>query len=113
VLERPVAAYVAEFIGTFLLVLAIAMVLAVNSPSGLGYQDFAVIGLVHAFTLMMLIQTLGGTSGGHFNPAVTAALAAAHARRTRRSCSTSRPTPSMPASTAPLPAALTAPTAWR
>ena len=75
-LERPVAAYVAELIGTFLLVFAIGIILAVNSTSGLGYADFAVIGLVHAFMLMMLIQTLGATSGGHFNPAVTAALLA-------------------------------------
>lgn len=75
-LERPIAAYVAEFIGTYLLVLAIGTILAVNSPSGLGYTDFAVIGLVHAFVLMMLIHTLGGTSGAHFNPAVTAALLA-------------------------------------
>jgi MIP family channel proteins len=34
-----------------------------------------VIGLLHAFVLMMLIQTLGGVSGAHFNPAVTIALA--------------------------------------
>ena len=32
------------------------------------------IGLLHAFLLMMLIQTLGGTSGAHFNPAVTLGL---------------------------------------
>lgn len=75
-LERPVAAYVAELIGTYLLVLAIGVILAVNSPGGLGYADFAVIGLVHAFMLMMLIHTLGGTSGAHFNPAVTAGLLA-------------------------------------
>jgi len=43
--------------------------------NGLHYADFAVIGLVHVFILAMLIYTLGGTSGGHFNPAVTAALA--------------------------------------
>jgi glycerol uptake facilitator protein len=47
-----------------------------NSDGGIGYVDWTVIGLVHAFLLMMLIQTLGGTSGGHFNPAVTTALAA-------------------------------------
>lgn len=75
-LERPVAAYVAEFLGTYLLVLAIGTILAVNSPGGLGYTDFAVVGLVHAFVLMMLIHTLGGTSGAHFNPAVTAGLLA-------------------------------------
>lgn len=75
-LERPIAAYVAELIGTFLLVFCIGIILAVNSNAGLGYADFAVIGLLHAFILFMLVQTLGGTSGAHFNPAVTAALLA-------------------------------------
>jgi MIP family channel proteins len=41
----------------------------------LGYVDFAVIGLVHVFMLAVLIHSLGGTSGGHFNPAVTAVMA--------------------------------------
>jgi MIP family channel proteins len=67
-------AYVAEFIGTFILVFFITMVLSV--AAGLGVTDFAVIGLVHAFVLMMLIHSLGGASGAHFNPAVTAALVA-------------------------------------
>ena len=71
---RGPAAYAAEFIGTLFLVFFITAVLTVSV--GLGYNDFAVIGLLHAFVLMMLIQTLGGTSGGHFNPAVTTALAA-------------------------------------
>jgi MIP family channel proteins len=74
--ERGTPAYVAEFIGTFFLVLFICMVVSVNSAGGLGVTDFAVIGLVHAFVLAMLVYTLGGTSGAHFNPAVTAALAA-------------------------------------
>jgi len=74
--ERGANAYVAEFIGTFFLVLFIASVVAVNSADGLGVTDFAVIGLVHAFLLAMLIYTLGATSGAHFNPAVTIALAA-------------------------------------
>jgi len=72
--DRGWPAYAAEFIGTFLLVLFIALIITVNSKAGLGYTDFAVIGLLHAFVLMMLIQTLGGTSGGHFNPAITATL---------------------------------------
>lgn len=73
---RDWSAYTAEFIGTFLLVFFICTVVTVNSAGGLGVTDFAVIGLVHAFVLAMLIYTLGGTSGAHFNPAVTAALAA-------------------------------------
>ena len=74
--ERGTPAYVAEFIGTFFLVLFVCMVVTLNSAGGLGVTDFAVIGLVHAFVLAMLVYTLGGTSGAHFNPAVTAALAA-------------------------------------
>ncbi len=73
--ERGTPAYVAEFIGTFFLVLFICMAVSVNSPGGLQFTDFAVIGLVHAFTLAVLVYSLGGTSGAHFNPAVTAALA--------------------------------------
>ena len=73
--ERGTPAYVAEFIGTFFLVLFICIVVSLNSAGGLGFTDWAVIGLVHAFILAMLVYTLGGTSGAHFNPAVTAALA--------------------------------------
>ena len=73
--ERGTPAYVAEFIGTFFLVLFILMVVSVNSPGGLQFTDFAVIGLVHAFILAMLVYSLGGTSVAHFNPAVTATLA--------------------------------------
>lgn len=74
--EKGGAAYAAEFIGTFLLVLFIGLILSSNGPSGLGFTDFAVIGLLHAFVLMMLVATLGGTSGAHFNPAVSVTLAA-------------------------------------
>lgn len=75
--ERPgPPAYMAEFLGTFLLVFFITAVVTVNSADGLGFTDFAVIGLVHVFVLAMLIYTLAGTSGAHFNPAVTAGLAA-------------------------------------
>ena len=73
---RDWPAYLAEFIGTFLLVLFICVIVSVNSRDGLGVTDFAVIGLVHAFLLAMLVYTLGGTSGAHLNPAVTIGLAA-------------------------------------
>lgn len=75
--ERGPAAYVAEFLGTFLLVFFVTAVVTVSSAEGLGYTDFAVIGLVHVFVLAMLVYTLGGTSGAHFNPAVTLALVVA------------------------------------
>jgi MIP family channel proteins len=63
-------------VGTFLLVLFIALIVSVFGQHGVSFPVFAVIGLLHAFVLMMLIQTLGGTSGAHFNPAVTIGLAA-------------------------------------
>jgi len=49
---------------------------APNSDAGLGYTDVAVVGLLHAFVLMMIIATIGGASGAHVNPAVTVALLA-------------------------------------
>lgn len=75
--RRGLSAYISELLGTMILVFAIGMVLTLNQTNsdGLGYTDFAVIGLVHVFVLAMLIHTLGGTSGAHFNPAVTAVMA--------------------------------------
>jgi MIP family channel proteins len=71
-LGRP-AAYLGELIGTFGLVLFIVLVLTVSAPApiGLGGPNFAVVGLVHAFALMLLIAALGTVCGAHFNPAVT------------------------------------------
>jgi len=73
--QRSPAAYIAEFIGTFVLVLAITLsvTLFVNSQ-GTG-SDWVVVGLVHFLVLFMLVQTLGSISGAHLNPAVTVTLA--------------------------------------
>jgi aquaporin NIP len=68
---RGPAAYVAEIIGTFLLVLFICGFISVAQAGGF---DLAGLALAHAFILMVLIYALGGTSGAHFNPAVTFAL---------------------------------------
>ena len=84
---RGPAAYLAEFVGTFALVFFVTMVVAQFGRAPLSEEelaqgasapfiDFTVIGLVHVFALFMLIQTLAIISGAHFNPAVTAALAA-------------------------------------
>ena len=83
---RGPAAYVAEFIGTFALVLFITLAVSqfAHAPVAQGpglpksqpFIDFGVIGLVHVFVLFMLIQTLAVVSGAHFNPAVTVALTA-------------------------------------
>src|SRR3954451_2802948 len=85
--ERGPAAYLAEFIGTFTLVLFITWVVSEIARPPLSAQDIAqgasapfidisVIGLVHVFVLFMLIQTLAVVCGAHFNPAVTVALTA-------------------------------------
>lgn len=71
---RGLPAFAAELIGTFLLVFFICGVLSVSAASGGPGLDLAGLGLAHAFVLMVLIFALGGTSGAHFNPAVTAAL---------------------------------------
>lgn len=80
--ERGLAAYLAELIGTLLLVFFITSVVVLYVSTGGQAQfgtDFAVVGLVHAFLLFGLIVMFGVVSGGHFNPAIT--LAAAVIRR--------------------------------
>jgi MIP family channel proteins len=72
---RGPAAYAAELIGTFLLVFFICGVISVAANGALAL-DLAGLGLLHALTLMILVYALGGTSGAHFNPAVTLALLA-------------------------------------
>ena len=77
--DRGSAAYIAEFLGTFLLVLLICLAasLFVQLPTQAQpapFIDWNLIGLVHAFALFLLIQTLALVSGAHFNPAVTLAM---------------------------------------
>ena len=77
--DRGLAAYIAELIGTLLLVFAVGMVVSLylqTDPAAQTGSDFAVIGLVHAFVLFGLVITFGAVSGGHFNPAVTVAATA-------------------------------------
>lgn len=72
--------YVAELVGTFLLVFVGASAIvalggfAANGAATIGYLGVA---LAFGLTLAVLVYTLGPISGGHFNPAVTIALAAA------------------------------------
>jgi MIP family channel proteins len=79
--DRGPAAYIAEFVGTLLLVFFVTAVVSlyVTAPSPTNpapFIDFSVIGLVHAFVLFGLIQTLAVISGAHFNPAVTVVMTA-------------------------------------
>lgn len=76
--DRGLAAYIAELVGTLILVFIITSVLSLYLAAGNQAQfgtDFAVIGLAHAFALFLLVQTLAGVSGAHLNPAVTFAAA--------------------------------------
>jgi MIP family channel proteins len=77
--DRGLAAYITELVGTFFLVFFIASVIILYVATGAQAQfgsDFAVVGLAQGFVLFALIFALGAVSGGHFNPAVTAAAAA-------------------------------------
>ena len=77
--DRGLAAYIAELIGTLFLTFIVTSVVVLYVAAGQNAQfgsDFAVVGLVHAFVLFMLIASIGVASGGHFNPAVTAAFIA-------------------------------------
>ena len=79
--DRGTAAYAAEFIGTFVLVVAITLAAsnyAIEPTDALPnpFVDFSVIGTVHTFALFILIQGLALASGAHFNPAVTTAMLA-------------------------------------
>ena len=74
--QKNARSFVAELVGTFLLVFFICMVVSLTSREALGFTDWAAIGLVHAFVLALLVASLAGVCGAHFNPAVTIALAA-------------------------------------
>jgi aquaporin Z len=72
--------YVAELIGTFLLVfIGTSAVVAFGGPFSNGVATVGYLGIALAFglTLVVLAYTLGPVSGGHFNPAVTIGLVAA------------------------------------
>ncbi|MGE5335818.1 MAG: MIP/aquaporin family protein [Nitrososphaerota archaeon] len=72
--DKGLGPYLAELIGTFLLVFFITSVVVLFVSTGGQAQfgsDFAVVGLVHAFLLFGLVVMFGVVSGGHFNPAVT------------------------------------------
>merc|ERR1719409_1562119 len=61
------ANFVSEFLGTFFLVLTVGLNVIGSSPAP---------ALSIGASLMCMIYALGGVSGAHFNPAVTAALTA-------------------------------------
>lgn len=75
--------WLAEFIGTFWLVFGGcgSAVLAAAFPDlGIGFVGVA---MAFGLTVLTMAYTVGGISGGHFNPAVTIGLAAAGRVSTR------------------------------
>jgi glycerol uptake facilitator protein len=75
--DRGLAAYIAELVGTLLLVFFVTSVVVLYVATGQNTQfgsDFAVVGLTHFLLLFSLIISIGVASGAHFNPAVTTAF---------------------------------------
>jgi aquaporin Z len=64
-LERKLAPFVAEFAGSFFLVLTVGL-------TSIQKQPFAPVAV--GFMLVALVSSCGSESGGHFNPAITASV---------------------------------------
>ena len=74
--DRGLAAYIAELVGTFMLVFVIGTVVSLYVAAGGEAQfgsDFAVIGLAQGLVLLLIVAALAGVSGAHVNPVVTLA----------------------------------------
>jgi MIP family channel proteins len=69
--DKGSPAYLAEFLGTLILVLAITGFVSQSSP---GPVDLLSISLVHVLALMAIVYAIGSISGAHVNPAITIAL---------------------------------------
>lgn len=68
-------AYLAEFLGTFILCFAgIGAILSGTPAVGAG-GGIVAIALAHGLALSVAVNAFGGISGAHFNPAVTMAMA--------------------------------------
>jgi aquaporin NIP len=70
--EKGPAAYLAEFVGTLVLVLAITGFVSASVFST--RLDLLGLAVVHGLALMAIVNTIGSISGAHVNPAVTLAL---------------------------------------
>lgn len=66
------AAYIAEFVGTLVLVLAITGYVSASSKA----LEIFPLAIVHGLALMAIVYSIGSISGAHVNPAVTLALLA-------------------------------------
>ncbi|MDZ4285506.1 MAG: aquaporin, partial [Candidatus Sungbacteria bacterium] len=68
-LMKEVSQGVAEFIGTFALIL-----FGAGSIIATGGNNLVAIALAHGLTIAIFVSALGAISGAHFNPAVTIGL---------------------------------------
>ncbi len=68
----PICALAAEFIGTFALAWVVLNVATTKSNAGNSHYGLAI-----GFTVMAMAYTLGGVSGGAFNPAVGVGISVA------------------------------------
>lgn len=74
-MDNAPARLLAEFVGTFALIfIGAGSILTATELTGGGY---ALIGIAaaHGFVIAVMVSALGHVSGGHFNPAVSFALA--------------------------------------
>jgi glycerol uptake facilitator-like aquaporin len=76
--KQRVAALVAEFLGTAILVLAVLSI----STSNIGIGYF--VSFAAGITLFLMVLAIGGISGAHINPAVTIAMWTVRQIRTYR-----------------------------
>jgi len=66
------SAYLAEFVGTLVLVLAITGYVSASSRA----LEIFPLAIVHGLALMAIVYSIGSISGAHVNPAVTLAMLA-------------------------------------
>lgn len=74
-MTNGIRAYVAEFIGTFILVFGGTSAILGSNLVGFGTTAGVIVPLAFGLSLVVAIFALGHISGAHFNPAVTLAFA--------------------------------------
>jgi len=68
-------AYIAEFLGTFILCFAAVAVILSGTPAVGAGGGLLAIALAQGLALSVAVSIFGGISGAHFNPAVTIGMA--------------------------------------